>query len=154
MISAGWLCSDAAMMKEELGQGGEERGGSPMARGVRDPEQGSPIGHAQPAIDIAADLNYGPITCGDIPSRQHRGLLRNEGLLGQSGRREVSLQVPAPRLELVVLLLQLGAQRAQAQLGFDARAQDRLINRFGDKIVCAGFQAANFALLARRARSA
>ena len=58
----------AAVMKEQLGQRGEERGGSAMSGGVRDPEQGSAIGHAQPAIDIAADLNHRPIDRRRYPS--------------------------------------------------------------------------------------
>ena len=56
------------MMKEQFGQRGEQRGGGAVAGGIRNPEKRPPIGHAQPAINISADLDDRPISRGHIPA--------------------------------------------------------------------------------------
>ena len=50
-----------------------------------------------------------------------------------------------PGFELIILLLQLLPHRAKPQLRVDPRAQHRLVDRLGHKIVRARFQAKHFA---------
>src|SRR5688572_15913018 len=88
---------------------------------IRDPKEGASIRHAQPTVDVSADLDDGLITSGDFPSRERGWLLRDERLLGQTGGFEIAFQIPPPGLELVVLLLELASHRTQAQLGIDPR---------------------------------
>src|ERR1051325_4100648 len=58
----------AAMMKKEFGQGRHQSSGSAVASSVSNPKEDPAVFHPQPAIDIATDLNHGPITCCNLPS--------------------------------------------------------------------------------------
>ena len=57
-------------------------------------------------------------------------------------------RLSSPRLEFVVLLLQLAAHRTQAQLRIDPRPQHGVVDRLCHEIVRAGFEAQHFAFLA------
>src|SRR3954464_7230682 len=58
----------AAVMKEQLGQSGEQRRRCAMSGSVDDPKERAFISHAQPAIDVAAHLNDRPIESRYIPA--------------------------------------------------------------------------------------
>src|SRR5438132_1209424 len=58
----------AAVMEEKFCERGEQRRSSSMAGPICDPEQHTFVFGPQPAINIAANLDYRPITSCDLPS--------------------------------------------------------------------------------------
>ena len=140
------------VMKKQFRQGREQSGRRPVAGGIRNPKKHPVIRHPQPAINVASHFDDGPETGGNVPVIQFGWFLRNERLLGQAGRGQVLFQVSPPRFQFLVLTLQLTAQGTEAQLRFDARAQDSQIDRLGHEVVGARFEAAHFTLFAAVAR--
>ena len=132
-------------MKKKLGQRRHQSGGSAVSCGIGDPKQSSSVAHAQPAVDVATDLNDRTIDRSDFPTRKRRRILRNQRLLRQPRRFQIAFQISAPCFQLVILLFDLAPHFAQSQLRVDTRRQHRDVNRLGDKIVGARFETKHFA---------
>ena len=95
----------AAMMKKEFRQSGKQRSRGSVAGAICDPKQNSALLHRQPTVDITAHLDYRAITGGNLPTGQSRGLVRNQGLLGQARSGQIALEITTPFFEFIVLPL-------------------------------------------------
>src|SRR5215471_20125420 len=111
-----------------------------MTSAICDPEQNPAVLHSKPSIDIAAYLDHGAVTGCDLPTRQHQGFLRYQGLLGQTRGCQIALQITAPFLQFSVLPFQLSPHRAEPKLRLDSRAQHCRIHRLRHKIVSTGLE--------------
>jgi hypothetical protein len=91
-------------MIEEQGRHGGEKSRSHTVPGrIRDPEKTGTVIHGSPAVDIASDLNQGPVNPLDLPASK-RGLCRiHDALLGRPGDSKIRLLRLAPRRHLGVL---------------------------------------------------
>src|SRR5439155_16583708 len=95
----------AAMMEKKFCQSGKQRSSGPVAGAICNPKQNPAVFHGQPTVDVTAYLDYGTIARGNLPTGQHRRLLRDQWLLRQAGGGQIALKIATPFFELIVLPL-------------------------------------------------